>query len=62
MITLDLQEELDRANTLLDEQLAKNNFVTRWVARRLIKSKYRDYAKSDIVHATGFLQDILQKL
>ena len=59
---VDLNKELERANTLLDEQLAKNNFVTRWVARRLIKSKYRDYAKSDIVHATGFLQDILQKL
>jgi hypothetical protein len=59
---MDLKPELERANKELDEQLAKSNFVTRWVARQLIKSKYRDNAKSGIVHATGFLQDILQKL
>jgi len=59
---VDLNKELERANTLLDEQLAKSNFVTRGVARRLVRSKHREHIKSDITHGTNFLQDILQKL
>ena len=59
---LNLEPELERANALLEEQLAKINFVTRWVARRFIQSKYRDNAKTGIVHATNVPHDILQKL
>ena len=57
-----LQEEYDRASQLLEEQLRKSNPVTRWIAKRILSSKYRSTisTKIDTVTETGL--EILQKL
>jgi hypothetical protein len=62
MTNLILESELECANKELDEQLAKSNFITRWIARYFIQSKYRDNLKAGITHSTNILSDILQKL
>jgi hypothetical protein len=59
---MDLDSELDRATRELDKQIAKSNFLTRWIAKVLVKSKYRDNIKRGITHGTNVLEDVIQKL
>lgn len=57
-----LEEENIRVTTLLNAELAKSNFITRFIAKRILKSKYSPVISKtmDSVTDTGF--DIMQKL
>jgi hypothetical protein len=59
---MDLKTELEKADADLQNQLARSNFIVRWIARKMVESKYRDNIKRGITHGTDILEELMQKL
>jgi len=58
----DIQAELQRADTLLKEELARSNPVTRWLAQWIIRHNQKKRAEVICATITNASEEILQKI